>query len=60
MGIEGIDDGGVEIEDYGIHGTTKTNELGKQITLGCVRMKNEDVEVLFDVVPIGAEVIIID
>lgn len=60
MGLEGIDDGGVEIEGYGIHGTIKPNDLGKQITLGCVRMKNEDVEVLFDVVPIGAEVIIID
>ena len=60
MGLGGVDDGGVEIEGYGIHGTTKPNELGKQITLGCVRMKNEDVEVLFDIVPVGAEVIIID
>jgi len=60
MGLEGVDDGGVEIEGYGIHGTTKPNDLGKQITLGCVRMKNEDVEVLFDIVPVGTEVIIID
>ena len=60
MGLGGIDDGGVEIEGYGIHGTTKPNDLGKQITLGCVRMKNEDVEVLFDIVPVGTEVIIID
>ncbi|MDP8289481.1 MAG: L,D-transpeptidase family protein [Candidatus Susulua stagnicola] len=60
MGLKGIDNGGVEIEGYGIHGTTKPNELGKQITLGCVRMKNEDVEALFDIVPVGSEVIIID
>ena len=60
MGLGGIDDGGVEIEGYGIHGTIKPNDLGKQITLGCIRMKNEDIEVLFDIVPVGTEVIIID
>jgi len=60
MGLGGVDDGGVEIEGYGIHGTIKPNDLGKQITLGCVRMKNEDIEVLFDIVPVGIEVIIID
>jgi len=60
MGLKGVDDGGVEIEGYGIHGTTKPNELGKQITLGCVRMQNEDIEVLFDIVSVGTEVIIID
>lgn len=60
MGLGGVDDGGVKIEGYGIHGTTKPNDLGKQITLGCVRMKNEDIEVLFDIVPVGTEVIIID
>ena len=60
MGLEGVDDGEVEIEGYGIHGTTKPNDLGKQSTLGCVRMKNKDIEVLFDIIPVGTEVIIID
>jgi len=60
MGLGGVDDGGVEIEGYGIHGTTKPNELGRQITLGCVRMKNEEVEIVYDIVPVGTEVIIID
>ena len=60
MGLGGVDGGGAEIEGYGIHGTTEPNDLGKQITLGCVRMKNQDVEVLFDIVPVGTEVIVID
>ncbi len=60
MGLGGVDGGGVEIEGYGIHGTTKPNELGRQITLGCVRMKNEEVEIVYDIVPVGTEVIIID
>lgn len=51
---------GIDLQGYGIHGTTEPNNLGKQITLGCVRMKNEDVEELFNIVSIGTEVTIID
>jgi lipoprotein-anchoring transpeptidase ErfK/SrfK len=36
---------GFNIPEYGIHGTTKPEEIGKQITEGCVRMRNEDVAV---------------
>ncbi|MDD3297160.1 MAG: L,D-transpeptidase family protein [Candidatus Omnitrophica bacterium] len=51
---------GFDSKGYGIHGTTEPEMLGRQITLGCVRMKNEDVEELFDIVPVGTEVIIVD
>jgi lipoprotein-anchoring transpeptidase ErfK/SrfK len=51
---------GFDSKGYGIHGTTEPDNLGKQITLGCVRMRNDDVEELFDIVPVGTEVIIVD
>ncbi|MEI8349481.1 MAG: L,D-transpeptidase family protein [Candidatus Omnitrophota bacterium] len=51
---------GIEKKGYGIHGTTEPEQLGKQVTLGCVRMKNEEVEELYDIVPTGTEVTIID
>ncbi len=60
IGIEGADIAGVEIEGYGIHGTTEPDVLGRQVTLGCIRMSNADVEELFDLVPVGTEVIIVD
>ncbi|MCK4520156.1 MAG: L,D-transpeptidase, partial [Candidatus Omnitrophica bacterium] len=60
MGLKGVSEEMGELEGYGIHGTTLPNDLGKQITSGCIRMKNEDVEELFDIIPAGAEVIIID
>jgi len=60
MGISGIDSDGVEIIGYGIHGTTKPEELGQQVTLGCVRMENKDIEELFDIIPVGTEVLVID
>ena len=51
---------GFDLKSYGIHGTNKPEELGLQITLGCVRMSNEDVEEVFDIVPKDTEVLIVD
>lgn len=51
---------GLDLKGYGIHGTTQPETIGKQITDGCIRMYNRDAEELFDIVPIGTEVIIID
>ncbi|MFD0674276.1 L,D-transpeptidase [Cohnella sp. GCM10027633] len=44
--------------DYGIHGTDKPGSLGKDESLGCVRMEKADVEELFDLVPLGTKVTI--
>jgi len=51
---------GIDIPRYGIHGTTDESSIGRQITEGCVRMKNADVEELYSIVPVGTEVTIID
>lgn len=51
---------GFDLKGYGIHGTTEPENLGKQVTLGCVRMGNEEVEELFDVIPVGTEVTVVD
>jgi len=43
---------------YGIHGTNKPGSIGSKVSLGCIRMLNEDVEALYPLVPIGTGVII--
>ncbi len=35
---------------YGIHGTTDPSSIGKEMSNGCIRLRNEDVEDLFDYV----------
>lgn len=35
---------------YGIHGTTDPDSIGKEMSNGCIRLRNEDVEDLFDYV----------
>ena len=35
---------------YGIHGTTDPDSIGKEMSNGCIRLRNEDVEDFFDYV----------
>ncbi len=51
---------GLSEQGYGIHGTTEPQSIGRQVTSGCIRMKNSDVEELYSIAPEGAEVIIVD
>ncbi|NLY77951.1 MAG: murein L,D-transpeptidase [Tissierellia bacterium] len=41
---------------YGIHGNSSPFSIGKYISSGCIRMINEDVEELFEYIPISTDV----
>jgi L,D-transpeptidase catalytic domain/Putative peptidoglycan binding domain len=41
-----------------IHGTTSPDSIGRYASHGCIRMHNEQVEELYDLVPVGTKVII--
>lgn len=43
---------------YGIHGTNQPQSIGKYISNGCVRLSKENIEKLYDQVPIGTQVLI--
>ena len=51
---------GITQKGYGIHGTTEPEKLGQQVTAGCVRLSNDEVEELYSLVPPGTEVTIVD
>lgn len=51
---------GFDIASYGIHGTTDPASIGKQVTAGCIRMVNAEVEELYSLLPVGTEVTIVD
>ncbi len=44
---------------YGIHGTNNPGSIGKNISNGCIRMHNNNVIDLFNLVPIGTAVNIV-
>jgi hypothetical protein len=45
---------------YGIHGTDQPWSIGKSISQGCIRLRNKDIEELFEWVPVGTPVRIED
>lgn len=51
---------GIDSPGYGIHGTWEPETIGKQASMGCIRMLNQDVEELFRIVPLGTKVIIVE
>ena len=50
----------LSIPGYLIHGTNKPSGLGMRVTHGCIRMFPEDIERLFQTVPIGTPVHIVN
>jgi len=51
---------GFDISGYGIHGTIKPESIGQQVTAGCVRMRNREVEELYSLIPMGTAVTVVD
>jgi len=51
---------GLSAKGYGIHGTNVPKSIGKAASHGCIRMRNADVEELFELVPTGATVQLLD
>jgi len=45
-------------DGYGIHGTDHPESIGHAASHGCVRLRNEDIEKLYDMVPVGTVVYI--
>jgi hypothetical protein len=45
-------------DGYGIHGTNDPASIGRSVSHGCVRLRNEDIAVLYDMVDIGTPVYI--
>lgn len=43
----------------GIHGTNEPDSIGKNASLGCIRMRTGDVEELFEILPKGARVVVV-
>ena len=59
IGLVGTDGDAVGKQSYGIHGTIEPNSIGKQESMGCVRLKNEDVAKVFEALTEGKSTVII-
>ena len=50
IGLHGISGDAKGQLRYGIHGTIEPDSIGKNVSMGCIRLRNPDVQALFDLV----------
>ncbi len=59
LGLEGTDGQAIGQRSYGIHGTIDPNSIGKQSSMGCIRLHNEDVEVVYKMLVPGKSTVVV-
>jgi hypothetical protein len=45
-------------DGYGLHGTNNPASIGQSVSHGCIRLRNEDIAQLYEMVPLGTPVFI--
>ncbi|HVU63382.1 MAG TPA: L,D-transpeptidase family protein [Phycisphaerales bacterium] len=48
IGLVGLDDTTKKCQSYGIHATIDPGSIGKEMSMGCIRMVEDDVEIVYD------------
>lgn len=48
IGLQGLEPGNSSAAGYGIHGTIAPDSIGKEMSMGCVRMAAPDVELVYE------------
>lgn len=48
LGLEGVDEKSKAYTGYGIHGTIDPQSVGREMSMGCVRMASADVELVYE------------
>jgi hypothetical protein len=43
---------------YALHGTNNPSSIGRSVSHGCIRLRNEDIAKLYDIVPVGTPIYI--
>lgn len=59
IGLKGFEGQSVGRLSYGIHGTIEPNSIGKQASLGCIRLLNQDVAQVFTLLVEGKSTVVV-
>ncbi len=59
IALTGVDGQAVGRTSYGIHGTIEPDSIGKQASMGCIRLKNDDIAMVFDLMSEGKSKVLV-
>lgn len=59
IGLTGVGGEAIGKLSYGIHGTIEPDSIGKMASLGCIRMRHDDVALVYDLLVEGKSTVVI-
>jgi lipoprotein-anchoring transpeptidase ErfK/SrfK len=59
IGLTGVDGQAVGKSSYGIHGTIEPNSIGHQASMGCIRLRADDIAMVFDLLVEGKSMVLV-
>lgn len=59
MGLVGVSGNASAKESYGIHGTIEPDSIGKQASMGCIRLGRDDIALLYELLVDGKSKVIV-
>jgi hypothetical protein len=59
VGLTGVDGQAVGRTSYGIHGTIDPDSIGHQASMGCIRLKADDIPLVFDLMVEGKSMVLV-
>jgi lipoprotein-anchoring transpeptidase ErfK/SrfK len=59
IALTGIDGKAEGQQSYGIHGTIEPDSIGKQASMGCIRMRNEDAAMVYEMLVAQKSIVVV-
>ncbi len=59
IGLDGIDPHNLQEQGFGIHGTIEAESIGQNRSMGCVRLSDEDIALLYEMLTEGNSVVLV-
>ncbi len=60
IGLEGVDENTRDFHRYGLHGTIEPDSIGQQASMGCIRFKPNDIQLLYAMLVEGKSTVTIE
>jgi lipoprotein-anchoring transpeptidase ErfK/SrfK len=60
LGLEGIDEHNRQEAGFGLHGTIDPDSIGRNESMGCIRLDDGDIDLIYEVLAEGVSVVSVD
>jgi lipoprotein-anchoring transpeptidase ErfK/SrfK len=59
IGLTGTEGQALGKMSYGIHGTIDPDSIGKQSSMGCIRLRHDDIEMVYEMMVEGKSMVVV-